>query len=103
MRLGWGSTTSTEDSEMATPVGWPPDTAAHSEKNIVYAKMVLPDQKDLPFPPYNPSMARKTAAQHRDNCRAFVTTNGCFPSKATKDPLTFVEERRPLFSAKRQR
>jgi hypothetical protein len=48
-------------------------------------------------------LARKTAAQHRDNCRAFVTTNGCFPSKATKDPLTFVEERRPLFSVKRQR
>jgi hypothetical protein len=48
-------------------------------------------------------LARKTAAQHQDNRRAFVTTNGCFPSKATKDPLTFVEERRPLFSAKRQR
>jgi hypothetical protein len=48
-------------------------------------------------------LARKTAAQHQDNRRAFVTTNGCFPSKATKDPLAFVEERRPLFSAKRQR
>jgi hypothetical protein len=31
-------------------------------------------------------LARKTAAQHRDNRRAFVTTNGCFPSKATKIP-----------------
>jgi hypothetical protein len=29
-------------------------------------------------------LARKTAAQHQDNRRAFVTTNGCFPSKATK-------------------
>jgi hypothetical protein len=31
-------------------------------------------------------LARKTAAQHQDNRRAFVTTNGCFPSKATKIP-----------------
>jgi hypothetical protein len=48
-------------------------------------------------------LARKTAAQHQDNRRAFVTTNGCFPSKATKDSLAFVEENRPFFSAKRQR
>jgi hypothetical protein len=31
-------------------------------------------------------LARKTAAQYQDNRRAFVTTNGCFPSKATKIP-----------------
>jgi hypothetical protein len=31
-------------------------------------------------------LARKTAAQHQDNRRAFVTMNGCFPSKATKIP-----------------
>jgi hypothetical protein len=31
-------------------------------------------------------LARKTAAQHQDNRRAFVTMNGCFSSKATKDP-----------------
>jgi hypothetical protein len=29
-------------------------------------------------------LVRKTAAQHRDNRRAFVTTNGCFLSKATE-------------------
>jgi hypothetical protein len=33
------------------------------------------------------ALARKTAAQHQDNHRAFVTMNGCFPSKATKIPL----------------
>jgi hypothetical protein len=48
-------------------------------------------------------LAHKTAAQHQDNRRAFVTTNGCFPSKATKDSLAFVEDGRLLFSAKRQR
>jgi hypothetical protein len=32
-------------------------------------------------------LARKTAAQHQDNRRAFVTINGCFSSKATKIPL----------------
>jgi hypothetical protein len=31
-------------------------------------------------------LARKTAVQHQDNRCAFVTTNGCFSSKATKDP-----------------
>jgi hypothetical protein len=31
-------------------------------------------------------LVRKTAAQHRDNRRAFVTTNICFSSKATKIP-----------------
>jgi hypothetical protein len=31
-------------------------------------------------------LARKTGAQHQDNRRAFVTTNGCFPSKAAKIP-----------------
>jgi hypothetical protein len=31
-------------------------------------------------------LARKTAVQHQDNRRAFMTTNGCFPSKATKIP-----------------
>jgi hypothetical protein len=31
-------------------------------------------------------LARKTAVQHQDNRRAFVTTNGCFSSKATNDP-----------------
>jgi hypothetical protein len=30
--------------------------------------------------------ARKTAAQHQNSCRTSVTTNGCFPSKATKIP-----------------
>jgi hypothetical protein len=35
---------------------------------------------------YYSVLARKTAAQHQDNRRAFVTTNGCFSSKATKDP-----------------
>jgi hypothetical protein len=29
-------------------------------------------------------LVRKTAAQHRDNRRVFVTMNGCFPSKATE-------------------
>jgi hypothetical protein len=33
-----------------------------------------------------PVLAYKTAAQHQDNRRAFVTTNGCFLSKATKIP-----------------
>jgi hypothetical protein len=33
-----------------------------------------------------PLLAPKIAAQHRDNRRAFVTTNRCFPSKATKIP-----------------
>jgi hypothetical protein len=31
-------------------------------------------------------LARKTAAQHQDNRRTFVTTNDCFSGKATKDP-----------------
>jgi hypothetical protein len=31
-------------------------------------------------------LAHKIVAQHQDSCRAFVTTNGCFPSKATKIP-----------------
>jgi hypothetical protein len=31
-------------------------------------------------------LARKTAVQHQDNRRAFVTMNGCFLSKATKIP-----------------
>ena len=29
-------------------------------------------------------LAREIAAQHQDICRAFVTTNDCFTSKATK-------------------
>jgi hypothetical protein len=37
-------------------------------------------------------LARKTVVQHQDNCRAFVTTNGCFPSKATKTPRFRGEE-----------
>jgi hypothetical protein len=31
-------------------------------------------------------LARKTAVQHQDNHRTFVTMNRCFPSKATKIP-----------------
>jgi hypothetical protein len=48
-------------------------------------------------------LARKTAAQHQDNYRAFVTTEQMLFDQSNKDPLTFVEEKRPLFSAKRQR
>jgi hypothetical protein len=59
----------------------------------LWYKWTAPDKPWVVLP-------RKTAAQHRDSCRAFVTTPDCFPSKATKVPR-FRGGDRPFFSAKR--
>ena len=48
-------------------------------------------------------LPRKFDARHHDNRRTIVTTKRLLSEQSNKGPLTFVEEKRPLFSAKRQR